>query len=102
MMIEARFAANWLGDAPFRMPSADGGGQCRNRAHTTKMNCNPALGQYYAERALEYERVYTKPERQSDHTSLHKMVAEFSDERRVLEVACGTGYWTHTAATTAA
>ncbi|MEP6763246.1 MAG: methyltransferase domain-containing protein [Gemmatimonadaceae bacterium] len=66
------------------------------------MNCNSAPGQYYAERSLEYERVYTKPERQADLSQLHTGVGECCRGRRVLEVACGTGYWTASAATTAA
>lgn len=55
---------------------------------------DPDLLVYYAARAAEYEKVYEKPERQSDLARLHEVVPKFFDGRRVLEVACGTGYWT--------
>jgi len=53
---------------------------------------------YYRARAQEYERIYDRPERQDDQARLHELVASFSRDRRLLEVACGTGYWTATAA----
>ena len=53
---------------------------------------------YYARRAAEYERVYTGPRWQGDLAVLRPRVAEFFAGRRVFEVACGTGYWTHVAA----
>jgi SAM-dependent methyltransferase len=49
---------------------------------------------YYAARAVEYEKVYEKPERQRDLARLHTIVPAYFQNRRVLEVACGTGYWT--------
>lgn len=49
---------------------------------------------YYAARAAEYEKVYEKPERRGDLERLHESVPAFFEGRRVLEVACGTGYWT--------
>ncbi|MCP5054780.1 MAG: methyltransferase domain-containing protein [bacterium] len=49
---------------------------------------------YYARRASEYERIYGKPERQSDLDKLRKMVPGSFAGHDVLEVACGTGYWT--------
>jgi demethylmenaquinone methyltransferase/2-methoxy-6-polyprenyl-1,4-benzoquinol methylase len=49
---------------------------------------------YYAARASEYEKVYEKPERQSDLAALHRAVPEYFRGCRVLEPACGTGYWT--------
>lgn len=52
------------------------------------------LSAYYAARASEYERVYAKPERQADLAQLRNVVAEYFAGCRVLEVACGTGYWT--------
>ena len=52
------------------------------------------LASYYAARAAEYERIYAKPERQGDLAALRVVVAEYFRDRRVLEVACGTGYWT--------
>lgn len=49
---------------------------------------------YYAARADEYEKVYEKPERQRDLSRLHAVIPAYFENRRVLEVACGTGYWT--------
>lgn len=49
---------------------------------------------YYARRAAEYERIYDKPERQADLAALHERVPALLARRDVLEVACGTGYWT--------
>jgi demethylmenaquinone methyltransferase/2-methoxy-6-polyprenyl-1,4-benzoquinol methylase len=49
---------------------------------------------YYAARAAEYEKVYEKPERQRDLARLHAVIPSYFENRRVLEVACGTGYWT--------
>ena len=58
------------------------------------MSVQPELVDYYAKRAREYERVYDKPERQSDLARLHEIVPVMFAGRRVLEIACGTGYWT--------
>ena len=52
------------------------------------------LAAYYARRAAEYERIYAKPERQADLARLRARIAGLFSGRRVLEVACGTGYWT--------
>jgi demethylmenaquinone methyltransferase/2-methoxy-6-polyprenyl-1,4-benzoquinol methylase len=52
------------------------------------------LARYYAERAREYERIYDKPERQPDLAWLRKALPAMFSGRRVLEIACGTGYWT--------
>lgn len=52
------------------------------------------LIEYYRRRASEYEKVYEKPERQADLRVLHAVVPAFFDGQRVLDVACGTGYWT--------
>jgi demethylmenaquinone methyltransferase/2-methoxy-6-polyprenyl-1,4-benzoquinol methylase len=48
---------------------------------------------YYAQRAHSYERIYAKPERQADLRRLETLLPALFDGRRVLEVACGTGYW---------
>lgn len=52
------------------------------------------LAEYYRRRAGEYEAIYAKPERQPDLLVLKKKLAELLKHARVLEVACGTGYWT--------
>ena len=49
---------------------------------------------YYAKRANEYERIYQKPERQSDLAALNRLLTEIISGHEVLEIACGTGYWT--------
>ena len=59
------------------------------------------LADYYARRAPEYERIYQKPERQTDLRALREFVAEEFAGRRVLELACGTGWWTEVLAGTA-
>ena len=59
------------------------------------------LVDYYAQRAAEYERIYEKPERQEDLRQLKDWVHTALTRRNVLEVACGTGYWTQVAAETA-
>lgn len=56
------------------------------------------MAAYYARRAAEYERVYTSPRWQDDLAVLRPRVTDFFAGRRVFEVACGTGYWTHFAA----
>ena len=53
-----------------------------------------SMRQYYAQRAQIYERVYYKPERQSDLRAMESALAAPFAGRRVLEVACGTGWWT--------
>src|SRR6266516_7390092 len=52
------------------------------------------LQDYYARRAGEYEKIFAKPERQADLTCLRKLLPGLFAGRDVLEVACGTGYWT--------
>jgi demethylmenaquinone methyltransferase/2-methoxy-6-polyprenyl-1,4-benzoquinol methylase len=52
------------------------------------------LIRYYAQRAPQYERVYHKPERQADLAKLQAIVTGALRGKKVLEVACGTGYWT--------
>lgn len=54
----------------------------------------PHLERYYAKRASEYEQIYDKPERQDELEWLRRRVPEILRGRTVLEVACGTGYWT--------
>lgn len=49
---------------------------------------------YYARRAREYERIYAKPERQADLVRLRHDLPRLFMGANVLEIACGTGYWT--------
>ncbi len=62
---------------------------------------DPAMQAYYAARAREYEAIYAKPERQTDLRRLEQAIPDFFAGRRVLEIACGTGYWTRHIAGTA-
>ena len=50
--------------------------------------------QFYAKSAANHDRVYDKPERQHDLVEMRKHVAEALRGHVVLELACGTGYWT--------
>jgi demethylmenaquinone methyltransferase/2-methoxy-6-polyprenyl-1,4-benzoquinol methylase len=63
---------------------------------------SPELVDYYRRRAREYEAIYAKPERQADLARLRSHIPQRLAGRRVLEVACGTGYWTALVARTAA
>lgn len=53
-----------------------------------------SMQSYYSARALEYDRVYEKPERQDDIRSLQVWLPPLFRSASVLEVACGTGFWT--------
>ena len=55
---------------------------------------NSALQSYYAARAPEYDRVYSKPERQTDLRAIERWLPPRFADKRVIEVASGTGYWT--------
>ena len=59
------------------------------------------LRDYYAARAREYDRVYLKPERQADLRAIEAWLPAQFEGASVLEVACGTGYWTRCIAATA-
>jgi len=56
------------------------------------------MKEYYARRAPEYERIYARPERQADLTQLCTAIEQTFSGRTVLDVACGTGYFTAHAA----
>ena len=58
------------------------------------MRQSPDLPAYYARRAQEYERVYAKPERQEELDRLKELLPQWLAGQDVLEIACGTGYWT--------
>ena len=53
-----------------------------------------SLRQYYASRAPIYDRVYRIPERQKDLRYLEGWIPTLFKGQSVLEIACGTGYWT--------
>jgi demethylmenaquinone methyltransferase/2-methoxy-6-polyprenyl-1,4-benzoquinol methylase len=57
---------------------------------------------YYAARAAEYDRIYLKPERQADLRAIEAWLPPHFAGRHVLEVACGTGWWTRLIAPVAA
>jgi demethylmenaquinone methyltransferase/2-methoxy-6-polyprenyl-1,4-benzoquinol methylase len=57
-------------------------------------NDGQELRTYYGKRAQEYERIYDKPERQAELAWLRERIPKLFARRSVLEVACGTGYWT--------
>lgn len=52
------------------------------------------LLEYYRRRAGEYEAIYARHERQGDLAVLRERVSSYFRAAEVLEVACGTGYWT--------
>ena len=60
------------------------------------------MQRYYADRAPEYDSIYAKPERQADLRLIEQWLPEVFRGRTVLEVACGTGYWTQFIAPVAA
>lgn len=52
------------------------------------------LAQFYAVNADNYDQVYAQEERFDDLDDLQEMVAELFQGHKVLELACGTAYWT--------
>lgn len=62
---------------------------------------NEDLSIYYAQRAAEYEAIYEKLERQADLLAITQQLQTIFSEKSVLEIACGTGYWTQKIAETA-
>ena len=61
------------------------------------------LPEYYSRRAPEYERMWYRddPVRQSEQAAIVAVMQRLFAGRRVLEVACGTAYWTQFVAETA-
>ena len=55
-----------------------------------------SLPEYYGQRALEYEEMYRRddPVRQSELAAMTALQQTLFRGRHILEVACGTGYWT--------
>ncbi len=64
------------------------------------MNTN--LAEYYKQRAKEYEKIYEKLERQDEIFQATKILQNIFSGKDVLEIACGTGFWTERIAQTAA
>lgn len=62
------------------------------------MAISTSMTDYYQERAPEYEEFYHRPERQAEQAELKGWLEEETRGRTVLEIACGTGYWTAVAA----
>jgi ubiquinone/menaquinone biosynthesis C-methylase UbiE len=54
------------------------------------------LDLYYSNRAREYEKVYFRDDavRQQEQSRIQDIMKKVFENKRVLEVACGTGYWT--------
>jgi len=69
---------------------------------TDSPGSTPPMEHYYSKRAAEYEQIYQKPERQHELEWLRGRIPAIFRDRTVLEVACGTGYWTQYIARTAA
>jgi len=63
---------------------------------------NPDLTSYYKDRAKEYDKVYAIPEEQEDLRKATKIFQDLFAGKSVLEIACGTGYWTEQISKTAA
>ena len=61
------------------------------------------MEEYYRRRAEEFEAVYDRadPARRAEIKLLSQAAQEALRGRRVLEVACGTGYWTRLVSRTA-
>ncbi|WP_332847919.1 class I SAM-dependent methyltransferase [Massilia sp. S19_KUP03_FR1] len=56
---------------------------------------------YYAKMAEQYDAVYDKPEREDDLDEICDEVAEAVAGHIVLEIGCGTGFWTEIASESA-
>jgi SAM-dependent methyltransferase len=50
--------------------------------------------QFYAKSASNHDRIYDRPERQEDLDEMRGHVVDVLAGHTVLELACGTGYWT--------
>lgn len=60
------------------------------------------LTHYYTRRAREYEQIYQRAERQEDLQKLRDRILGTFGGKHVLEIACGTGFWTEVLAGCAA
>jgi demethylmenaquinone methyltransferase/2-methoxy-6-polyprenyl-1,4-benzoquinol methylase len=62
---------------------------------------NSDIVSYYKDRAKEYEKIYAKPERQSDLLLAEQILQDIFTDKDVFEIACGTGFWTQKISATA-
>ncbi len=62
---------------------------------------NQDLASYYRDRANEYDKVYLNPAEQDDLLEAATIFQTLFRQKSVLELACGTGYWTERIAETA-
>jgi ubiquinone/menaquinone biosynthesis C-methylase UbiE len=62
---------------------------------------NTDIVTYYRDRAKEYEEIYFKPERQEELKKLEDILKNVFKDKTVIEIACGTGYWTEKISETA-
>ncbi len=60
------------------------------------MMLEKTMADYYAQRAANYDEIYQRPERQSDINEIKRQLQNFVADKDVLELACGTGFWTKT------
>ncbi len=62
-----------------------------------------AMKEYYSKRAPEYEGIYHRddPVRQYEQERIKSELQAVFNRKSVLEIACGTGYWTETIAAVA-
>ena len=70
-----------------------------DKSEPDDMNADNIL--YYRERAKEYEKVYSKPERQKDLLLAGQILQDIFTNKEIFEIACGTGYWTKIISATA-
>lgn len=66
----------------------------REQFRDTQTSLEHLMQQYYAARAKEYDRIYAKPERQASLRQIEAWLPTALEGCNVLEIACGTGYWT--------
>lgn len=55
---------------------------------------NQDLVSYYKDRANEYDQVYQNPDEQDDLSAARTLFQRIFSNKSILEIACGTGYWT--------
>jgi len=67
----------------------------------TLTDMNSDIVSYYKDRAKEYEKIYSKPERQNDLLLAGQILLDIFADKDVFEIACGTGYWTQKISVTA-